>query len=620
MSGFAACFNRDFSPVDPLMLTVMSEFMGYRGNPVQPRYPTPFMGLCAAENTALADAHCAIIGDIRLDDRQTLIAHLQAFGHAVSALSSDLELVRCGYQTWQTQVTKYLYGDFSFAIWDHAKKSLFCARDHFGIKPLYYAINRDAVVVSNTQHALHFHPLSTRQLSPHVVAEHLLLGYYADAHTTLYKDISRLPPAHSLTVTPDQHHIERYWSLPLNEVPPRKTEQVYIDEFSTLFYEAVKDRMPPGRVGIHMSGGLDSTSVAVFMKRVLKDQNRPQDLTALTMILDDTDVEKKYALLAADHLGLKQVVFNLEHYRPFSNYENRRLRFLAHPGFDNNQGRHLRFNELAELVSSRVFTGHLGDAIFMRTRMYFGQLIAQKQFRKIAEELPRYYKAFGTRPALNLRWLAGEKRGNAHEFLEAEAVFPKWIRMDIIQKYHLDMRWYDEMFNRFTAFPSLNLERHDALLALGYLHSSNYYELIDPGSAGSALDTVHPFLDMRIVKFSLNLPNNPFNYQKRLLRKILNGILPEEIVNRPKTLQSTHYWKRELDAFLGPGSEIFDRNPFIWDFIDRARFKAVYPRQSDNEDRFLYLTHLRPANFMLWFLHQVDLLSEIDLVKRKAKV
>src|SRR5260370_19088784 len=96
------------------------------------------------------EARYWIVADARLDDRAELIAELQRSGRAVRTNVPDSGLILLAYGTWGTACVAHLRGDFSFGIWDAKNKQLFCARDHFGIKPFYYARLGNCFLFSNT--------------------------------------------------------------------------------------------------------------------------------------------------------------------------------------------------------------------------------------------------------------------------------------------------------------------------------------------------------------------------------------------------------------------------------------------------------------------------------------
>ena len=125
---------------------------------------------------------------------------------------TDAEVILQAYEKWGDDCVKHLIGDFAFAIWDDREQRLFCARDHFGVKPFFYTHTADSFNFSSTLNELKV----SNTLNEIAVGDYLLFGVNQDQSTTIYKDIHRLPPGHTLVVENNQIRIQRYWtpSLP----------------------------------------------------------------------------------------------------------------------------------------------------------------------------------------------------------------------------------------------------------------------------------------------------------------------------------------------------------------------------------------------------------------------
>src|SRR4029077_16698630 len=157
-----------------------------------------------------------IVADARLDSREELTHELQRSGRVVRASAPDSELLLHAYAAWGTPCVEHLRGDFSFAIWDARNKQLFCARDHFGIKPFYYSQKGDLFLFSNTLNCVRSHPEVSGELNDAAIGDFLLFGLNYDNATTTFRDIQRLPPAHTLTVSRNGLEIRRYWTPPID--------------------------------------------------------------------------------------------------------------------------------------------------------------------------------------------------------------------------------------------------------------------------------------------------------------------------------------------------------------------------------------------------------------------
>ena len=177
-------------------------------------------------------------------------------------------------------------GDFSFAIWDAAKKELFCARDHFGIKPFYFAQLGDLFIFSNTLNCIRMHPLVSGELNDAAIGDFLLFGLNYDNATTTFRDIQRLPPAHSLTFSPNGVKIRHYWTPPTDGRIRYSKPEEYVENFQSLLQAAVGDRLRTDRVGILLSGGLDSSSVAAVTKEVSGKCGQKTEIRGYTSVFD----------------------------------------------------------------------------------------------------------------------------------------------------------------------------------------------------------------------------------------------------------------------------------------------------------------------------------------------
>jgi asparagine synthase (glutamine-hydrolysing) len=184
-----------------------------------------------------------IDADARLDARDELIAKL---GGSIST-SNDAELILRAYEVWGEDCPKHLLGDFAFAIWDNRLRRLFCARDHFGVKPFFYTCNSKRFIFSANLNALRREPEVSDDLNEVAIGDYLLFGLNQDLTTTTFRDIQRLPAAHSLTIANGRITTRRYWTPdPSNKVRFRN-QLAYVERFQELFTQAIKDRLPDDR-------------------------------------------------------------------------------------------------------------------------------------------------------------------------------------------------------------------------------------------------------------------------------------------------------------------------------------------------------------------------------------
>ena len=247
------------------------------------------------------DGSAWITADARIDDRISLEAELTARGEPIPPGATDVDLILHAYASWGERCVEHLVGDFAFAIWDKREGKLFCARDHFGVKAFYYVQTRGRLVFGNTLTCLLQHPAVSAELNDLAVADFLLFGWNQDPFTTTFSTIYQLPPAHTLTWHDGRRRVQPYWVLPIDEPIRYRRSQDYVERFKELLCQAVTDRLRASRVGVFMSGGMDSTAVAAVAKDVARASNTILQVSASTIVYDHLipDEERHWSGLAA---------------------------------------------------------------------------------------------------------------------------------------------------------------------------------------------------------------------------------------------------------------------------------------------------------------------------------
>ena len=215
------------------------------------------------------DKRIWIIGRVRLDCRDRLCADLPA-----SPIDCDELLCLRAYAEWGEQSLEHLQGDFCFVIWDEDRQRLFCARDQLGVKPLFYAHAGNRWFVSDALENIHSNLTTQSNLDEHWLADFLTTGFCLDFHRSIYKEIKRLPPAHMLIASSDGHLLRRYWTLNIRGPIFYRDERQYLDHFHELMALSIRDRLPQDVVGVSMSGGLDSSTLAAKTVAIVGDPSR----------------------------------------------------------------------------------------------------------------------------------------------------------------------------------------------------------------------------------------------------------------------------------------------------------------------------------------------------------
>ncbi|EME71279.1 asparagine synthase [Paramagnetospirillum caucaseum] len=218
----------------------------------------------------------------RLDNRTDLALALDSVADGGADLS-DRDLIRHAYGRWGADCVNHLRGDWCFAAWHPADRRLVLARDRFGPTALAYCITPAFIAFSPrflTLRSFVKHPSDFDEL---YLAQRLVGWHPSPGDRTIHPEIKLLPPAHVMVVTPEQTRIERYWRIEDVSLCRFRQRQDYADRFRELFDAAVRNRLVgDGPFGATLSGGLDSSSVAVTAAAILS--RSAQRLHAFTSI------------------------------------------------------------------------------------------------------------------------------------------------------------------------------------------------------------------------------------------------------------------------------------------------------------------------------------------------
>jgi asparagine synthase (glutamine-hydrolysing) len=223
-----------------------------------------------------------ITADLRLDNRDEVLARLGVAPQDAMAWP-DPRVLLAAWEKFGDDLWATLRGPFAAAIWDARRRTLTIARDHLGLNVVMYHKTERFFAFATMPNGLFALPEVPRELSEEKMADFLVLNH-ADHHTTFYRDIFRVLPAHLMTVTADGVTAERlYWS-PADIRPIRHaSDQAYADGLRECLDRAVRRQMRSAHpIGCYLSGGLDSSAVAALAARALGEKG--QRLAAFTQV------------------------------------------------------------------------------------------------------------------------------------------------------------------------------------------------------------------------------------------------------------------------------------------------------------------------------------------------
>lgn len=294
MSGIAGIYNFEGKDVDPWRLTVLSHALAERGpdggaeiidGPLAMAYRAFYTNAESRDERQplLSQSGYTLCWDGRLDNRDEL---LTSFSNQLDGDRTDARLVVTAYRTWGANFLSKLIGDFALALWDPALKTLFLARDPFGVRPLYYFKSNEELVWSSTLTSLLTLPGIDAEVNDEYVAGCFAL--YPELSSTPYRNIHAVEPGQVVTVKGRHLGTRRYWRPAQNDEIRYTNDPDYEEHFRELFREAVACRLRSDRtVWSELSGGLDSSSIVFMADRIHAEGQGPATPVTTLSFLDN---------------------------------------------------------------------------------------------------------------------------------------------------------------------------------------------------------------------------------------------------------------------------------------------------------------------------------------------
>lgn len=495
-----------------------------------------------------------------------LRAELLASGHRFRS-RSDSEVVVHLYEDLGPGMLEKLNGQFAFAVWDARARRLFLARDRLGVRPLFYTLAQGTFLFSSEIKALVSDQRVARQ--PDLAALGHVFTYWSPLPgETMLEGVHELGAGHFLTIGPeDRAPVERrYWSLDFSKASrgdPRDTLE-YASELRALLVDATRIRLRSDvPVGAYLSGGLDSSALTSLAVRLSNS-----GVQTFSVVFDDADFDERSSQEAvAKALGTDHHMIECSHRdiagalpETIWHSETPLLRTAPVPMFI-----------LSSLVRDAglkvVLTGEGADELFAGYDIFKEALVRRFWARRPESQV---------RPLLFRRlyeWIPDLQRNHPAALA---AFFARELTDTDDPLYSHLIRWQNtsrlrRLFSRELSPELSHAEEHrpvrallppeidswDALSRAQYLEVSTFMTPYLLSSQGDRMAMAHsvegrfPFLDHRVVEFASSTPPNLRMVglrDKHLLREAVKGLLPDDVVRRPK-----HPYRAPIvDVLSGP--------------------------------------------------------------------
>jgi len=543
MSGIAGYVNVSGKSLDPAVIARLCDGMQRRGPGALSQWRSAdaalmylHVGHGPAQHTFDAMGAVMVVGDIRIDNRDTVIRDL---GLAPSALLTDAELIAAAWIEWGKGMSARLIGDFACAVVDREKNRVFLLRDALGVRPLFWKWEGSGVSFASDARILGG-DMQSDPNDAHLGA--FLVGTPLDSEETVYDGVRRVKPAHWVDWCAGTTHIKRYWQLDLREHSPSRPETAFRDIFKT----AVKDRISvPETTASMLSGGLDSSSICVVANALTTTPLRTYSLTYPDHPEAD---ETPYIDTVLASGAYDPVLLPITDSPPFEAVDDILIRqggpFEA-PGLTKSAR---LFKRVAADGYTVLLSGHGGDEVAWTGVTRVIELASQRRFLRAIPLVPAYARATGTSSAAVmvalLRTFGRPSRATARIYgaLARRLRKSQTRAARSLQDTYLEPAFLRRLKEAMPdsdptdkTDPQRHLDRSHHVAALTAPLIPRAFEILDTEAAAAGIELRFPFYDRRLVAFCVALPaHEKFRRgeSRSILRRALRGMLPARIAER----------------------------------------------------------------------------------------
>ncbi len=487
---------------------------------------------CGHQPWLSADKQICLVFNGEIYNHRELRVQLEGKGYQYTS-QCDTETLLYAYQEWGEKCVDRLRGMFAFVVWDQSKQLVFCARDRLGLKPLYYFANNEIFIFASELKSLLQHPEIPRTIDRAGLVNYLRLGYYPAPQTPI-ENIHKLTPATTLNFNSNGLSLNTYWQLP--EAQTNDDYSCARQELDRLLEDAVACRLESDvPIGTFLSGGVDSSTVLAYVSKLLKEKPQTHclrfDLAGIN--------ESKYAQAVADLFGSEHEETQVDD--ALIETIPKILWHMDEPFADDSAIPTYYLCQAAKKRMSVALSGDGADEIFAGYPWY-RQLLLHERLSCIT---PRWLES-----------LFGQlfPKGRLSNFRGASFLENIGLAVD---ERHANLRsiFSDRQISDLLDAPVSMTVKHPILAEYKKLKASRDVVMdaqsidmqlylaedilmkVDKMSMAHGLEVRAPFLDHKLVEFGMGLPSDHKcdRYEtKKILKDLINDLLPESIVRRKK--------------------------------------------------------------------------------------
>lgn len=533
---------------------------------------------------------CVFNGEIY--NFEEIKADLISRGHVFHA-KTDSEVIVHGYEEYGEELLSRLRGMFAFVLWDAKSRTMFGARDFFGIKPFYYGTLKSGELIFGSEiKGFLDHPDFERKVNRDALRAYMTYQYSADV-ATFFEGVYKLPPAHCFTYRDGKMEIKRYWDIDFNE------KDMPFEECVSMIDESVREsvrahKISDVKVGAFLSGGVDSSYITAAQMpdetfSVGFDYHKFDETNYAAELSHKLGIKNYKKMLTADECfeAFPTIQYHMD--EPQSNPSSVPLYFLA---------------QLASEHVTVVLSGEGADEIFAGYEEYDVRGLSAK-YRKI---VPAPLRVCAAKIARALPYFKGhdfiiKNSGRPEDYYFGQAfIFSDKEALSVLAPDCRGGKSAKEviapLFERVKDKTELEKKQYaDLLLWL----PGDILLKADKMSMAHSLELRVPFLDKEIMRMAQSVPSrykiNGKN-TKYVFRKAANRTLPDEWADREKKgfPVPIRFWLRE-EKYYNIVKEYFTAD-YTAQFFDRAKLMKLlddhYATKANNQRKiwtvFTFLT------------------------------
>lgn len=473
---------------------------------------------------------------------------------------SDTEVLLNAYIEWAEECVNYLNGIYAFAVWDEKREQLFIGRDRLGVKPLFLKRHNSGILFGSEIKAILAHPEVKAELNREGLAEIFGLGPSRSPGNGVFKDITELRPGHALIFNRNGLKIWSYWNVKSEEHKDNFDETVEKVRF------LVKDAITRQLVSdvplcTFLSGGVDSSAITAIAAEAFQKDGKGQLHT--------------YSI---DYEGNDQF-FKADEFQPDS--DSKYIQLMSDTFSTNHHNCVISQDKLVEDLIEAVHVRDLpGMADIDSSLLWFCREIKNHFVVGLSGECAD--EIFGGYP-----WFYREQDFNRVGFpwMRSTEARQKLLRSDWHEKLKINDYVMHKYFESVAETPVLDGESliDKKRRELFYLNMQWFMTTLldrkDRMSMGASLEVRVPFADHRLVEYVWNIPWEYKNYKNRekgLLRKALEGILPNEVLYRKKSpYPKTHNPKYTESVTKWLDEILQDKNSVLYEFLNKDELNKL---------------------------------------------